>query len=352
MAITFGSFFAQADDATQQALEDSGYGGVAVTAPTTGDEPDIGSFSSGKAHHFELVKQWLRDQDVPTSVAHDLVNQLGMEFYENNGRWPTAQELISDSRTMSRAAWANNGAWALPSKFGVYGADGRVTYYTNDPNQGMIPLAPGVSEIGDKRFRETMRNADVPILTQQELSSVLGGFSFGDAPRGGGGGGGRSASAPLAPPVQDRDALIEAARGIYRSVLLDSGGGGAVERMVDDYVAAYNSFFTSNDGARLDFDTFVRNRVLEHPRAKIIYQSKPDWMPHEQYLSEFGIAAVNAGTPMRDLESTTIAGAASGASVQGFSERLSKTAGSFARNQGTFSQNFANTVAQLGIRGT
>lgn len=90
---------------------------------------------------------------------------------------------------------------------------------------------------------------------------------------------------------------------------------------------AYVDAIVKDPKQELDFETFVRNRILSTARAKMIYRNKPESMSEEQYLQPY-VAAFQSrvGPGFGDqLADTAIAGARLGASPDAFEQRLNRT---------------------------
>lgn len=90
---------------------------------------------------------------------------------------------------------------------------------------------------------------------------------------------------------------------------------------------AYVDAIVKDPKQELDFETFVRNRILSTARAKTIYKNKPESMSEEQYLQPY-VAAFQSrvGPGFGDqLANTAIAGARLGASPGAFEQRLNRT---------------------------
>jgi hypothetical protein len=305
------------------------------------------SYSTAKPTDHALAVESLVDRGIPRSVAGDLANQLADRYREVQKSWPTVFELLSDQQAINQITHVYGGLYALPPAFGVQEENGSVNWYRNSPLSGVQPIGPGNDDFGFGLKALAAGDHQLPVFDRDEVSSILSSAGFGPDPGGGGGGGGGAAPKP---PAWDRDQLIEGASRLWRGMLLTEPGAD-LERYVDEYVTKATSFLM-DEGGRLDFETFILGKIRQTPRYKVLYQAKAPGVSEEAHLSQYVSAVRQLGFPDRSLDKYVTQGAASGASVQGFTERLTKTGDFMAANQGSFSQKFGNMVAQLGIRGT
>lgn len=119
----------------------------------------------------------------------------------------------------------------------------------------------------------------------------------------------------------DLDELTSAVNQMARGLLLAEASN--ARQIAKTYV----NLVANNPEKRLDFKTFVRERLLETPRAKLIYANKPESMSHEEFLQPYVNAAAQMigpgfGTQRADL---SINAARLGASPGAFAARLSRT---------------------------
>ncbi len=318
-------------------------GTLPVAAPPAEEEaaPRFSTADTRAARDHAIVTEWFKDSGVSSSVASDFANDLAQDFFNENGRWPTASELILSNETTNQMAWAAQGLYLLPGVFGVRSADG-IDYFQNDPKQGLTQI-----DLSGERFRLTSTLRNVPIFSPDDIAGILGTNQMGGG--GGGRGGGGGGGAGRAPAVFDRDQLIAEATELWRGRLLEEPDN--VEAIVDEYVQKANSFWMGQ-GGQMDFGTFVLGKTEGTSRYKTLYAKRPESLSHEQYLAQYVQAVRGLGlresVAMREIE----AGASTGAGVAGFANRLETTPEVVAGNQGAFSQRFANHVAQLGVRGT
>lgn len=141
-------------------------------------------------------------------------------------------------------------------------------------------------------------------------------------PPGGGGGVGRRG--PTAAEIRaqfDLDQLTRLVDEMSRALVL------AEEPNARAIATAYVDAIVKDPNQELDFETFVRNRILSTARAKTIYKNKPESMSEEQYLQPY-VAAFQSrvGPGFGDqLANTATAGARLGASPGAFEQRLNRT---------------------------
>jgi hypothetical protein len=90
---------------------------------------------------------------------------------------------------------------------------------------------------------------------------------------------------------------------------------------------SFVELIVANPEQNRDFETYVRSRILETPRAKTIYARKPESISHEQFLQPYVQAFMQqAGPGFGDqLAETAIGGARLHASPQAYQARLDKT---------------------------
>jgi hypothetical protein len=311
-----------------------------------GDDDDsspAGRYSTERAADHALMVEELKRRGIPAAVAGDLANELASQFLAQKGSWPTVFELLADPTSINRQSYTQSGLYALPPAFGVRQADGSITFYRNDPLQGLQPVTGGSDDFGFGL--KDLASSRTPIFDMDEIQAILASSGFGDDP----GPGPRGPGATLKPPAFDRDHLLETASNLWRGMLLTEPGD--IGRIVDDYTAKATSFLM-NEGGRLDFETFVLGRIRDQPRYRMLYQNKAPGVTEQAHLGQYVKAVQALGFADRRISELAAQGAQSGASEAGFTERLSRSPEFVQANQGAFSQKFANTIAQLGIRGT
>lgn len=359
--------------AEDDALNSWGFGTSGVEQePEEEKEPKIGKYSTASvstSRDHALLVDWLKEAgNVSSGTASDFANELAETWRRRNGHWPSAGQLMTDDSTAAKLSWVSSGMYALPGTFGVRNRDGSISYYNNNPESGLTEihrLEPGAgpgrrSEVVDQLdpeaqiamtggFMSTLASStrvrtdlNYPVFTEDEIGSLL--TSVSGSGGGGGGGGGTRRQDPL----WDREKLADRAREVWRGRLLDEPD----DRygIVDQYISEATSFF--HRGGNLDFDTFVLRQAEQTPRHRMLYEKKPDTVSHDQYLGERVNAVRALGLRESTVERETIAGMSTGASVQGFTERVQKIGESVAANQGGFSRQFASTLAGMGVQGT
>ena len=280
------------------------------------------------------------------------VNRAAQEFYQREGRWPSALELQNDPTLNQYLYSSAMGFNQLPATFAV---DGEAYY--NDPWRGPQSLRGNVNELGpgaiDAMLNDgTLNNSGQVVQpqvswTRDEFMSVIGslGSARGGGSGGGGGGGGRT------PVAWDRDDLIEQANDRWRGLMLEDPGAD-IEKLVDDYINKANSFWMS-EGGRLEFDTFIVNKARDTGRYKQLYSRLPQHMTEEEYIAGFRQTAERFGLNQSATRRETVAGAQAGVGLAGFSDRVSRTREARNANTGGFSQQLAATFKSMpGLAGS
>jgi len=208
---------------------------------------------------------------------------------------------------------------------------------------GFDLLSPGV--IDDiflmKLFRETPPEQEVtiPHVSMEEISARL--FDRDPAPRRSSGGGG-GVSRDI---IFDRDQLTEQVNGRWQSWFLEGANEQRVESIIDDYVDEARAFWNGQAG-KLDFDTFVSERLRQEARYQTIFRNKPGGLTEEQFIGQFQQPISSLGLRSESALTQTEAAVTSGGSPTEQLKRITRTA-EF-QNQGGFSQRLARTLSGLG----
>lgn len=163
---------------------------------------------------------------------------------------------------------------------------------------------------------------------------------------GGGGGGGRGPRKPTAAEIRaqfDVDQMVSAINDMSRGLVL------AEEKNARSIANGYINAIVANPEQELDFETFVRNKILGSARAKVIYAGKPESLSHEQFLQPYVQAFQQmAGPGFGDqLSDVATAGARLNADPNAYRARLERT------SQVQASSPFLNKLGErmAGIRG-
>lgn len=211
-----------------------------------------------------------------------------------------------------------------------------------DPFLTGFPLSPGVYPedfVSRLRAQQEQRRAVedaalLPHFTQEQLAKAL-----------------KDATTP--PPGSsparrvatfDRDNLIEQASTQWQGWLLEGPNLGAIDTIVDDYIREAGAFWTS-EGGRLDFDTFLSNRLRTQPRYATIFRHKPEAMTEDLFLRQFraiGDLGLRPESSLTQLEASVT----SGGSPSGQLQRV--TRGREFQTSGGFSQRLASVLSGLG----
>ena len=308
----------------------------------------VTKYSTSEPEDYNFVRRSFADQYGFTRVS-DLtprVNSLAELWKkENNGVYPSATELYQWDVAHNSIGTFAAGYSRLSPSFTIVQPDGTWTRYHNDPIRG--PSAAANQDTPDFELLKTgVRSQHGDVIPESDLQNILAGLSPISQPSGGGGGGG-TARDPL---VFDRRQLESAALDRWRGRLLEEPEDDVISQVVSDYIGKANAFWMQESG-RLDFDTFVVDRIEGTDRSHFLYERKPEFQSHEEYIGGFRSATakfgINNTATLREIE----AGAHAGVGAAGFQERVSKTREARNVDGGGFSRNLANQMAQMGAMG-
>ena len=179
----------------------------------------------------------------------------------------------------------------------------------------------------------------VPHIPMEELNSLQVGAPT--APRGPSSGVSRDI-------VFDRNQLIEQVDNMWRSWFLEGPNDQRVASVVDDYVDEARAFWSGKAG-KLDFDTFVRDRLREESRYQTIFRNKPPAILEEQFVAQFQQPISSLGLRAESALTQTEAAVTSGGGPAEQLKRVTRT--SEFQNLGGFSTRLARTVQGLGAGG-
>ena len=257
-------------------------------------------------------------------------------------RWPNQHELLQYQPFIDSLWHYASGRSALSPGFGVTGDDGGTWWVVNDPMLGfsqpsLMSLLKGTGDVGSN-----LRNLTV-YESFDAMDDIAASFApIGAGPSGGGGGGGRTALA------FDRRQLEREGTERWRGLLLEEPDENVMSGHISDYMTEANAFWMTN-GGRLDFDTFLVDRIEGTPRHSYLYSSKPSFQSDGEYMAGFrNVLAgqgINEQATLREIE----AGASSGAGLAGFSERVGRTREARLTNVGGFGNQLAGNMAATGI---
>ena len=299
---------------------------------------------------YDMKEAWGFDRVSSLNYRTDWAAQM---FYNNFGRWPKAYELAEYEPYMQALNTLRSGDTQMPSLFRVDG-----TAYYNHPmtgprpiNEGNMNTALGPGGIDAALESGELNNSGVLQVNPDNQWS----FDQFDAIRqslspisGGGGGGGGGGGAGRAPAVFDRAQLEESALQRWRGLLLEEPDEGTLTQLVSDYIAQANAFWM-NDGGRLDYDTYVVNKVRATDRHTYLYAKKAEFQSEEEYMGGFRQTVGQFGLGDRAALRETEAGAHSGVGLAGFGERVGRTSEARLASTGSYSQRFAASMAQSGL---
>lgn len=332
----------QEDVATSVVDRPSPFEGTGTTDPPDGgSDSGSDSWSSSDPLRFQMVKEWVQDQDVPATLATRFVEQWGQRLRSGNS-FPDIFDLTSNPDFMNGInSMRNYTTIGFPNAFKVQMPDGSIVAYQNSLTHGLREM-PQFPSRGFGSAGQWEQNLPVYTLDQfQQTIQALKG-----KPKGGGGGGGGAGRGEF---VVDKNQLKRSARDMWRRYLLDEPTN--VDSMVNDYVADASNFWKTKGGRR-DFDTWMLDRIENSQRGRMLYNKRPDGMTMDQYLAEFSNTVAQVGLSGDMGQQAVARGMQSGADAVPFADQLERSREVMSQQQGSFSQKFANTLGQLGIRGT
>jgi len=307
---------------------------------------DSGKYSSGAPEEYAYVRKTFADQyDLPASDLTWRINELAAQWKDEHGRWPKGTELYQ---------WdtAQNSIWTYATGFSRLGSiitiddpeAGAQYHYYNDPVRGLVNWSQ------DDLLRIRNRGIDpegkaVSTYAAADLPAILAGVS----PRSTGSGG--RGSAARTAQTFDRRELARAAMERWRGELMEEPDDKELERLVSGYIKDANAFWVGKAG-RLDFDTYIMDNLERTPRWSTLYSKKPPAMTPAEYRAQYQQSVGQFGLSSRTAQKQVESGLTSGAGVAGFTERVSRTREARTINAGTYSQRFAQSMAQSGLGGT
>lgn len=177
---------------------------------------------------------------------------------------------------------------------------------------------------GSEAFQDPRTWFQIATQAKRFMANAIGLSGIFDAPlpsstrRGSGG-----TRAPTADDIRaqfDLDELTRHAVDLWRGVLLDE------PEDARSIAKAYVETVVGKPEQKLDFESFVRRRIEESPRFKMLYRNKPQSLAAEQYLQFYlnpAVSAMGAGDP--GLRQTVQDAMVLGSDTEGFGARLART---------------------------
>ena len=308
-------------------------------------------YSTERPEDYRAARKTFADQyNINVSDITWRVNTLAELWKDENGTWPRASEMLGWTTAQNSIYTYASGFSRFDYNFGITADDGTTNYWTNDPIRGLtpdpsplfaVPGAAGGGPIGDKG---AMFIAGRDVFAEADLPAILSGFS----PARGSGSGGGSGGVGRTPATFDRAQLAEEGTNRWRGLLLEEPTDAEVSSFVSDYITEANAFWM-RDAGRLDYDTFITNRIRGQERHTFLYQKKPEFQNEAEYMGGFRQTTAQFGlsraTELREIES----GASTGVGLAGFGERVGRSREARTINQGSYSQRFAANMAQSGL---
>ena len=145
-----------------------------------------------------------------------------------------------------------------------------------------------------------------------------------DKPSTSSGSGSRGPTAQDIRNMFDEDQLTEAANAIWQSRLVEDAP--QARQMAKAYI---NEMVRGRGERKIDFETFILNKVEKDPRHELIYSNKPDGVSDLSHIQPYVQAAMQAmggtGGIGQQMSDVAVGGAALGASAGAFQQRLART---------------------------
>lgn len=299
-------------------------------------------YSTDSTEAYRYARQAFADTfDLNVSDLTYRVNLLADEFRKESGRWPTGPELYQWDVAQNSVGSYAMGLTQLGPGFDIINDDGTTTTFYNHPIRG-TEQAPDV----DLEFLKTgvPGGTDRPAYTGEQLSAILSPIR---RTRGGSGGGGATRTAQQ----YDKRELARAVQDYWREELMEEPDDGNVNAIVSGFIKDANAFWVGKAG-RLDFQTYLADRVEKTERWGTLYEKKPEHLTTGEYRGQYQQAAGSFGMRNLSTQAEVESGLTSGAGVAGFTERVGRTREARAINQGSYSQRFAQSMASSGLGGT
>lgn len=337
-------------------------------APTRGDFG--GNFSSVNRFDFEQGQLFLREQyDLADGISGAFLNRWAQDFFNENGRWPSLQEMMGQADFFTQAERITVGSDLLPPMF--YGfEDGQL--YINNAGRGVDPV-PGVPRLGDQfdlpdqiTFPQRIIGSgesfvpgggtlvgEVASVPSRFVAGVIPGSAAKSAPvvslalidqlrelLGGGrrgGGGGRAG------PVFDMEAIRQSIRSMWGQYMIEEPEN--LDALVSEFVDAASAFPGS-----LSLESWLLSKMESTSRYQALYGQKPPNETPLQYQAKYVNAVGQFGLPQGQAQSEVERGLETGAGLAGFTEGLSRTRAVQRQRSGAFSQRIQSVLQGLAVR--
>lgn len=223
----------------------------------------------------------------PTAGGYGNAYNVGEEeeAWEASAAW---QDDVLDYVEGQLMAWVNRKGLD-PASWGAWykSIRGDMLQYTY--NEWYLPSAntldlPG-GWLNTEGGRKTLGKAAWSWLQNQDQTKSIdpssGGSYYGPPPvRGGGGGGGGGRKGPTMADF-DIDQLTEGVQNMWRAYLLTDNDN--ARNIAEEYAGA----IIANPDKKLDFTTYVLNKIRATNRHKAIYKDKPEHLEERDYMSNY-----------------------------------------------------------------
>lgn len=309
------------------------------------------SFSSDPEYkdQFRSVRERAKDAYGFGTVSDvdGRVRWAAEQFRTTQGRWPTNDELWAYSPLHEALNHLASGASQMGTMVGISELGQPTSWWTNtmtgfEPIGNIDVAIENMGAISDPDYITSKVYTPEQFEAIAQSLSPVSASGRGSSGRGSSGGVGRQGL------VFDRKQLAEEVTNRWRGLLLEEPDDATLSKIVNGYINDANSFWM-NEAGQLDFDTYVVDRIRGEDRYNFLYEKKPEFQSESEYMTGFRQTASQFGMNDRATLREVEAGAHSGAGLQGFGERVSRTAEVRAGSTGSYSQRFASTMAQSGL---
>lgn len=294
--------------------EQIGNGGVVLPGPSSGgSEPTDNTFDPG-GDNEQFFNESITDVNaLIENVAEQIFRELviaGNGF----GYSPLSMQQFFAGN------WTNDGALGLIDQI-LQEAEHAREAHLRDQSEFNVGAGTPREELGSQFYVRTIEGFNE--LTRrvwdwfnQKAPVDLGAFGSNTISSGGSR---RGSSGPSAEDIRgqfDIEELAEAAKNIWRGLLLDDDldARGFARSYVDAIVAGKGK-------KKIDFTEFIRGKAKATSRYASIYKNKPESLSEEQYLAPYFQSAQQVAAPGRAAE-IAIGGAQFGADAATFAARL------------------------------
>lgn len=299
-----------------------GGSGLSARPPMDGSDPtvdsdwlgsdDYGYGSGDDTEEWEAAAAWQDD-------VLDYVEEQFMAWVHRKGLDPASWVEWYKSMRGDMLAYTYN-EWYLPY------------YHTQDLPNGFENTQYGRESLGRAAF-SWLQNQD----PTQSISPSSAMSYTAPPPRGPGGGRGGGRRGPSMADF-DIDELTEGVQNMWRAYLLTDNDNAR------DIATAYAGAVIANPDQKLDFTTYVLNKIRATSRHKAIYANKPDHLEEREFMTRYLQTASQYLRP-DNADKIAIGGAQLGADPTAFRGLISNQRE--VRNSAPWINNFENRISEL-----